>query len=45
MTYFTLRLVTTTLADTDFKEKLLMLYNYWREKLAVATYQGWDDKP
>jgi hypothetical protein len=44
-TYFTLRLVTTTLADTDFKEKLLMLYNYWREKLAVATYQGWDDKP
>jgi hypothetical protein len=35
-TYFTLRLVTTTLAG---------LYNYWREKLAVATYQGWDDKP
>ena len=44
-TYFTLRLVTTTLAGTDFKEQLLMLYNYWREKLAVATYQGWDDKP
>lgn len=43
--YFTLRLVTTTLAGTDFKEQLLMLYNYWREKLAVATYQGWDDKP